>query len=742
MTSAHPASYMTTLAHALDYAEHGLPVLPIKPGEKRPPMASWQNAATTDAATIENWFTGLYADHGVGIATGGAIFALDIDVSDGKAGDETLADLELANGRLPTTATVLTGSGGQHRYFQMPPGVVIRNDAGKKLGPGLDIRGEGGQCVAPPTIHPNGNAYEWDGGEIGEIAQAPRWLVEMLTERPAPAPTQASPVASSADDSVAARYNAKTTWAELLGADGWTLAQTLPDGEQRWVRPGKDGREGISATVGHGGGQQLTVFTSSIPWLPEGSYSRFGYYACRHHGGDRSAAASELYAADMAPVNALLEAVPVGETTHDDGEDVTTLPSRDRVELAHLVDWQRFWEDDHSDEDWLAEPVIPRGRAIALYAPAKAGKSTIVLAVAAAVATGRRILGLHRAEPVEVLYLDYEMTQSDLQQRLLELGYGPSDDMSRLHYALLPSMPPLDTVDGARALLELVDRTAAQLVVVDTFGRAVEGDEDSADTVRAFYRHTGLTLKARNVTYLRTDHSGKDTSKGQRGSSAKNDDVDLVWRLTRTDTKAGDGVKLERTHSRVAWVPQELKINRVVTDDGYDYLLDTEARIYPDGTRQDADLLRQHGIDGTGSKNKARAIMAEIRGANGKALVPRRRVDLAFQMLKESAQRRDVLDEIVGAQPRRRGENQGGAVPRQENGGAVGSESGALGAPKGRKGSQSGAVDSQNGAPVTSPNGAPPLFRAARLDHPVEDESADSYPQPEADDPDDLLNLI
>lgn len=733
---------MTALAHALDYAEHGLPVLPIKPGEKRPPMASWQNAATTDAATIENWFTGLYADHGVGIATGGTIFALDIDVSDGKAGDETLADLELANGRLPATATVLTGSGGQHRYFQMPPGVVIRNDAGKKLGPGLDIRGEGGQCVAPPTIHPNGNAYEWDGGEIGEIAQAPRWLVEMLTERPAPAPTQASPVASSADDSVAARYNAKTTWAELLGADGWTLAQTLPDGEQRWVRPGKDGREGISATVGHGGGQQLTVFTSSIPWLPEGSYSRFGYYACRHHGGDRSAAASQLYAADMAPVNALLEAVPVGETTHDDDEDVTTLPSRDRVELAHLVDWQRFWEDDHSDEDWLAEPVIPRGRAIALYAPAKAGKSTIVLAVAAAVATGRRILGLYRAEPVEVLYLDYEMTQSDLQQRLLELGYGPSDDMSRLHYALLPSMPPLDTVDGARALLELVDRTAAQLVVVDTFGRAVEGDEDSADTVRAFYRHTGLTLKARNVTYLRTDHSGKDTSKGQRGSSAKNDDVDLVWRLTRTDTKAGDGVKLERTHSRVAWVPQELKINRVVTDDGYDYLLDTEARVYPDGTAQDADLLRQHGIDGTGSKNKARAIMAEIRGANGKALVPRRRVDLAFQMLKESAQRRDVLDEIVGAQPRRRGENQGGAVPRQENGGAVGSESGALGAPKGHKGSQSGAVDSQNGAPVTSPNGAPPLFRAARLDHPVEDESADSYPQPEADDPDDLLNLI
>jgi hypothetical protein len=254
---------MSALAHALDYAAHGLPVLPIKPGEKRPPMAGWQNHATTDEPTIENWFTGLYADHGVGIATGGTIFALDIDVSDGKTGDETLADLELQYGRLPHTATVLTGSGGQHRYFLMPAGVTIRNNAATALGPGLDIRGEGGQCVAPPTIHPNGTAYEWDGGEIGEIAAAPKWLVGLLTARAEPSqPSQ--PSQHSDSDSVAARYNDHTTWSQLLSSDGWTLAQTMDDGEQRWVRPGKDAREGISATVGHGGGGQMTVFSSSI----------------------------------------------------------------------------------------------------------------------------------------------------------------------------------------------------------------------------------------------------------------------------------------------------------------------------------------------------------------------------------------------------------------------------------------------------------------------------------------------
>ena len=717
------------LAHALDYAAHGLPVLPIKPGEKRPPMAGWQNHATTDEATIENWFTGLYADHGVGIATGGTIFALDIDVSDGKTGDETLADLELQYGRLPYTATVLTGSGGQHRYFKMPNGMAIRNDAGKRLGPGLDIRGEGGQCVAPPTIHPNGTAYEWDGGEIGEIAAAPKWLVGLLTARAEPSqPSQ--PSQHSDSDSVAARYNDHTTWSQLLSADGWTLAQTMPDGEQRWVRPGKEERDGISATVGHGGGGQMTVFSSSIAWLPEGSYSRFGYYACRHHQGDRSAAASRLYELDMAPVNALLESVPVADITHDGMSDVTPTPT-DRVELAHLVDWQKFWHQDHADEEWLAYPIIPKGRAIALYAPAKAGKSTIVLAVAAATATGRRVLGQRRAEQVDVLYLDYEMTEADLLERLGELGYGPDDDLSRLHYALLPSLPPLDTREGANAILGLIDKTGAQLAIIDTFGRAVEGDEDSADTVRAFYRHTGLALKAKGVTYLRTDHSGKDTSKGQRGSSAKNDDVDLVWRLTRTDTKQGEGVRLERTHSRISWVPQEVKIQRITTDDGYSYEIDRNAAIYPDGTAQNMELLKAAGVVAGDSQNHAVALM--------KGTLSRRLVCAALKMLKDSADERSILDDIVESQPRRRGEIEGGAVARQQKGGAVALESGAVGAVKGDKGSQGGAVDTPSGAPNSESKwrGASDVVGAVHQDHPEEQE-----PEPDDDPNPHLPDLI
>lgn len=596
---ATPLDTPDVRAYAHTYANLGLRVLPIKPGEKRPPMPAWQEAATTEPTTIDSWWTHLYRDHGIGIATGrgSGIFVLDVDVSGGKTGDETLTDLTDLYGPLPDTPTVITGSGGRHYYFALPAGIEIRNDAGRRLGAGLDIRGEGGQVVAPPTMGTL-QRYEWELDPTDTpLADPPGWLIALLTP-PDPTPAPKPNGSSETGDSIAALFNQRTTWAELLTRDGWTHARTLPDGEQQWTRPGKHTREGISATVGHGGGDQLMIFTSSIPQLDEGrAYSRFGYEAAMKHGGDRSACARTLRAAETPTVTPLTAWTP---TPTPPGTEPAT-----RTELAHLVDWHRFWEDDHSDEEWLAYPVIPTGRAISIYAPAKAGKSTITLAIAAAVATGRPVLGKRTHPIAEVLYLDYEMTPADLQQRLVELGYGPDDDLTHLHYALLPSLPPLDTVEGATALLDLVDHTAADLVIVDTFGRAVGGEEDKADTVRAFYRHTGLSLKARGVTYIRTDHSGKDVAKGMRGTSAKNDDVDLVWQLTRTDTKAGHGVRLSRTHSRVSWVPDEVKIVRHETDYGFEYRIEGDVKLRPDGTAHRMANLTELGVDHTWSQRAA-----------------------------------------------------------------------------------------------------------------------------------------
>jgi len=263
-------------------------------------------------------------------------------------------------------------------------------------------------------------------------------------------------------------------------------------------------------------------------------------------------------------------------------------------DLAHLINWDTFWTQTHHDEEWIAWPLIPKARTISLYAPAKAGKSTILLSVIAAACTGTPPLNNRETpqQPVTILYLDYEMSEADLYERLTSLGYGPHDDLTRLHYALLPSLPPLDTPNGGTHLLNLALRLNVDAVVVDTIGRAVEGEENSADTIRAFYRHTAQQLKQAGIAVLRTDHSGKDADKGQRGTSAKNDDVDIVYRLTRIQ----NGVKLTRTHSRITWAPDDIPIDYTETDDGTVTVQLSATSVFPDGTAPLAQLLDELNI--------------------------------------------------------------------------------------------------------------------------------------------------
>ena len=120
---------------------------------------------------------------GVGIATGEASGLLVLDVDPDKGGDEVLAELERQHGKLPDTVEALTGGGGRHIYFHHADGVGC--SAGK-LGPGLDIRADGGYVVAPPSRHPSGRPYEWEvslrPGEV-EVADPPAWLLDLLHDR-------------------------------------------------------------------------------------------------------------------------------------------------------------------------------------------------------------------------------------------------------------------------------------------------------------------------------------------------------------------------------------------------------------------------------------------------------------------------------------------------------------------------------------------------------------------------------
>lgn len=275
-----------------------------------------------------------------------------------------------------------------------------------------------------------------------------------------------------------------------------------------------------------------------------------------------------------------------------------------------FVDWSTFWDRDRKADDWTFEDVLARGRGHSLYAGHKTGKSLLMLFISAHVAL--------RPGNV-VVYLDYEMGEDDLHERLVDMGYGPADDLSRLLYALLPSLPPLDTPEGARALDELLDGVQSRhpdehlTVIIDTTGRAVQGDEDKADTIRSFYRWTGIGLKRRGATWARLDHAGKDVTKGQRGTSAKGDDVDVVWRVERDDT----GLLLRRDASRMSWVPERVAFIRL--DDPLRYV--RAAVAWPAGTADCAADLTALGVPVDTSSTTALAALRAAGKSRRKAVV-------------------------------------------------------------------------------------------------------------------------
>lgn len=221
-----------TLAYAQAYAECGLSVVDShalnprtgegtglaggEPSAKIPRGAKWGLRASNDPEQITAFWTGegeypetkeghaypyahIGAPRNVSITfpAGCGLFVVD---EDGEEGMEAVRRLEVENGPLPKTAESISGSGvGRHRIFRCKRPIL---NTGSKLAPKVDIRGEGGQIIAAPSIHASGGFYRWKDGcaPWDGIADAPDWLEELafnVSANNAPKPIRPSTRSSS-----------------------------------------------------------------------------------------------------------------------------------------------------------------------------------------------------------------------------------------------------------------------------------------------------------------------------------------------------------------------------------------------------------------------------------------------------------------------------------------------------------------------------------------------------------------
>lgn len=183
------------LEAALAYAARGWSVVPChspspggctckagaacsSPG-KHPRVVRGLHAASRSCDLITRWWT-RWATANIGIRTGAPSGLVVVDIDPRHGGDATHQRLS-RRGWLPSTLTALSGGGGVHLYYAHPGG-TIRNDAGRRVGRGIDVRGDGGLIIAPPSRHPSGGRYEWAAG-AREPAVMSDWLGQRLQPR-------------------------------------------------------------------------------------------------------------------------------------------------------------------------------------------------------------------------------------------------------------------------------------------------------------------------------------------------------------------------------------------------------------------------------------------------------------------------------------------------------------------------------------------------------------------------------
>ena len=180
--AARPLSACGTAA--LEYAARGWEVFPAPPGQKKSHKSAKHSGGvkwgkTVNPKIIREDFRH-WPDANVAIVTGtvSGIFVIEADTPKGHGVDglASIKALEAEHGLLPETLMAVSPSGSVHRYYNHPgAGIKIKNSV-SQIGPGVDVRGDGGMVIAPPSIKPGVGEYRWLNDL--PIADAPAWLIE------------------------------------------------------------------------------------------------------------------------------------------------------------------------------------------------------------------------------------------------------------------------------------------------------------------------------------------------------------------------------------------------------------------------------------------------------------------------------------------------------------------------------------------------------------------------------------
>lgn len=285
VTAMATASLEAKVAAAARYAGLGLATVPVLPGDKRPAIP-WRDIAGPDPEPTVDYLSD-HPDANIGILTGspsGGLLVVDVDVHvDGVDGRKSMRDFDTRFGRKPRTVAVRTGHDGIQEYFLCPRGSVPRNATNPDLG--IDLRGEGGIVVAPPSVLSDGGTYRFVEGRspddlpIAEADERVMRLVELVSRRGPSAPRRggvpAGPfVAPGGRNDALFRYGAHV---RARGGTEEDVALAVMGYNDRLCRPPLGEREVlsvISSVCSYERGEDLSALAAGLLVPGEGVTTR------------------------------------------------------------------------------------------------------------------------------------------------------------------------------------------------------------------------------------------------------------------------------------------------------------------------------------------------------------------------------------------------------------------------------------------------------------------------------------
>lgn len=359
------------------WQQNGVSIVPILANRTKRPAVAWSayQAHIADSDQVHNWWAH-DSSYGLALICGQVSGGLEMTEVEGRALADPAALLHIIaamdDGGAGPVWDLLTGpngyaedspSGGMHLLYRISDHPVPGNE---KIAKGVDglvlaeTRGEGGYVIVAPTAghcHPSGEPWALVNGSYGSLPTITwdkrqalhRCLKAALDKTPEKLPVVVPAIGYSTQglqhlDDRPGDSVERLDWSEILEPHGWRPTMSLRDGERHWVRPGKDARDGMSATTGRASDRdRLYVFSTSTGFESEIPYTKFGAYAELNYSGNYSLAARHL-----------------GRTTSNGSKPIT--------DIADIGEWvadqERYTEDDIGNGHRLADRIRGRYRYI------------------------------------------------------------------------------------------------------------------------------------------------------------------------------------------------------------------------------------------------------------------------------------------------------------------------------------------------------------------------------------------